>query len=629
MSETVRVLVLEDDAGMRDMITYVLEQEGYQVQAAARGAEAVSLAARQEFDLVIADIRMEGMDGLEALQRVREQQPQVRSLVVTGYSTEADSIRAIRLGVGDYLKKPFDFKDFLGSVRRLVSARRHEAARRQMENRLRASLLRSVEALARLLDGMNHPGRPARGLVETARLAGRLAEALGLGEESVQTASLAALLASVACMEGVPFEPAPEELPAGVALVLRHVEERWDGSGGPDGLSAEQIPIESRVVALALGDAQEPGRFDPRVVATLEHLERSPFSRNAAWEQARYLRGLLSLARALEEARDSDGARQAFREIALTELPCPETIEAHLGLARLTQDSQEAASEARRAAELASLVGPSTAAHAFLRAGQILRDGALLEQAALLCRDLRKPAGEALAILGGRILAGTAVDAEVLLRSLNVLLAPEHAWELARAAPWLLPFLLEQQAVRSVPLVERALAQLARDVPREFDRPEGLSPAARSAAVRSLVQAGGPVADRILERLSQDPDPGVRSTVQATWQRQPGHHKPPVLRIFSLGPLEVYRGQDRVSDKSWRSQKGRWVFAYLAAHKGLAVSEDALVDAFWPDDFEKGKRNLYWYSSILRACLRPEGWPDDLDYILRTAGCLQLNPDLP
>lgn len=611
MTERVRVLVLEDDEDMRDMIATVLEGEGYEVRAVGRGAQAVQLASQEAFDLVIADIRMEGMDGLEALQRVREHQPRVRSLVVTGYSTEDDSIRAIRLGVGDYLKKPFDFKEFLGSVRRLVSSRRQEEARRAMEDRLRAGWLKSTEALGQMLDSLQHPGRPDRGLLGAANLADRLADCLGLGRESRETTRLAALMAGLDALEGVPFEPTAEELPAGLALVLRHLEERWDGSGGPDGLQGEQIPIESRVVAVAVNDDRTPGRCDPRVLAALNETPRPKRQ-----DPSGHLRGLLSLARALEEKRDREGARQAYGEIALVGHRGAETIEAHLGLARLSDDPAE---EARKAASMAAHVSPAVAAQAYLRAGQLLKDAPLLSQAAHLAHQLREPCSEALARLSARVLAGVELDE---LSALTVLLAPENAWELAGAAPWLLQFLLEHPGH---PTVERALAQLARDVPRELEaRLDALSLPARRAAARAAATAG---ADRLLERLATDPDDEVRGEVARAIPSGP--RRPPVLRIFTLGPMEVFRGEELVTDKAWRSQKGRQLFAFLAAHKGAPVAEDVLIDAFWPEDAHKGRRNLYWYCSTLRAGLRPEGWKDELDYIQRSSGCLQLNPQLP
>ncbi len=632
-----RILVLEDDANMRSMLALVLEKEGYQVEAVGTGLEAVQRASQGAFDLVIVDIRMEGIDGLEALARVREQQPEVRSLVVTGYSTEADSIRAIRLGVGDYLKKPFDLKEFLGAVRRLLAARRQEQERAEHDQRLRAGLLRSTEALARLLDTMGHPGRPERGLVEAGRLGLRLAQTRELPSASVQDVQLAVLLAAIGGLEGDLYEPAPEELPASLALALRHLDERWDGQGGPEGLAGASIPLESRLAALALavarGQELEPGRLDPDCAALLEHL--APAQR-AGTDTGQALRGLLSLGRALEEAGDAAGAAQAYQEVILSGRSSRERVEAHLGLARLACPGPELNCQARLATEAAAQQGPWLYARTQLKAGMLLcRTGqtegpALLEQAYRLFRELRDARGEAQALLSARVLGRVTVADPSLQLALTTLLAPENAWDLAGCAPWLLPFLLERQSQAPDPVLARALIGLARDAPREYEAClRSLDVPARTTAVTALAEAGGPVAERVLLALASDPAPEVRAAVDAARRRQLVQRAPPVLRIFTLGPLEVFKGENRLPDKSWRSQKVRYVFAYLAAARAQPVAEDLLIDAFWGDDFEKGRRNLYWCSSMLRGLLRPEGWPEELDYILRSGGCLQLNPALP
>lgn len=627
-----RILVLEDDSNMRQMLELVLQKEGYDVQVAAHGLEAVGKARECAFDLVIVDIRMEGIDGLEALARVREQQPEVRSLVVTGYSTEADSIRAIRLGVGDYLKKPFDLKEFLGAVRRLLVTRRREQERAEQDGRLRAGLLRTTEALARLLDTVGHPGRPEKGLLEAGRLGVRLAQARSLSPASVTDVQLAVLLGAIGGLEGELFEAVPEELPASLALTMRHLDERWDGSGGPEGLTGEAIPLEARLASLALGVARGEsleGRFDPECVALLGHLQPAtrPQERGAA------LRGLLSLGRALEEAGDHRGAAHAFREIALSEVPGSELVEAHLGLARL--DPERIALEAGKAVEAASRLGPWLLARTQLKAGMLLcraqEPGAgLLERAYRLFHELRDQAGEAQALLAAHVLGRVEIAAPTLDGAMQTMIAPHNAWQLAANSDWLLPYLLQRQSAQPQPLLGRALTGLARDAWRDFEaRLPQLDVPSRRAAVMALAEAGGPQAERLLLQLASDPAPEVRAEADAARRRQLGQRTPPVLRIFTLGPLEVFKGEDRVPDKSWRSQKVRYVFAYLAAARAQPVTEDLLIDAFWGDDFEKGRRNLYWCSSMLRSLLRPDGWPDELDYVLRSGGSLQLNPNLP
>ena len=84
MESGYKVLVLEDDPELRETLAELLEEEGYTVVAVSRGEEAVQQASRQAFDLIVSDIRMDGMDGLEAIDQASKLQPSMGSLVVSG-----------------------------------------------------------------------------------------------------------------------------------------------------------------------------------------------------------------------------------------------------------------------------------------------------------------------------------------------------------------------------------------------------------------------------------------------------------------------------------------------------------------------------------------------------------------
>ncbi|MCA9791267.1 MAG: response regulator, partial [Candidatus Eremiobacteraeota bacterium] len=133
MNHTARILLLEDDQELRQTLVDVLELEGYFVVAVDRGEQAVAAAHGEAFDLIVADVRMEGMDGIDALRQMRADLPDSRAMVISGYSSEADSIRAIQAGVEDYLKKPFSAKQFLDAVRRLLMLHNQAQERRQVE----------------------------------------------------------------------------------------------------------------------------------------------------------------------------------------------------------------------------------------------------------------------------------------------------------------------------------------------------------------------------------------------------------------------------------------------------------------------------------------------------------------
>ncbi|MFN8609266.1 MAG: response regulator [Vulcanimicrobiota bacterium] len=614
---SIRILLLEDDQDLRFVLAQLLEAEGYQVAVAGRGQEAVALAQQQPFDLVVADIRMEGLDGLDALAGVRELQPDVRALVVTGYSTEADSIRAIRLGVGDYLKKPFDLGDFLKSVARLAAERKRQETLRERERTLLNTLRQALLGLARSLDLVS----PQRGILAMSQTAVRLARVLELSPDSTREVELACLLAAISETGIQSFDES--ELPAGVVRVLGALQEAWDGSGGPQGLKGQEIPLEARVAAVALACSREQpldGRYDPSVLAAL----RQPDS-EASGEQplAAQRRGLLSLGRALEAAGDLSGAEEAYR---LSGRQGREGVEGLLGLARLAQRqgrSEAVAELASQARELSQQVGPLVTATTLLEVG-ILQKGPpdLFRQAGRLFQSMRVAAGEARAVL-----ALASLDEEIPLSQLEnaaqVLLAPEQSAELAASVTWLLPLVMSK-AGQGHPSLDRLASRLVREYPRELYRQltgGHLNLAGRVFAAQQVSSEDSPVA----RMLSNDSDPAVRAALH------PGGAPPevPTLRIHSLGALEVYRGEEPVEESAWRGQKTKHLLAFLAAQAGRAVSEEVIIDQFWPDELEKGRRSLYWSSSVLRRCLRPPQAPESLDYLPRSGGTLRLNPDLP
>ena len=143
------ILLLEDDEKLRTMLQMVLEDEGYAVKAVPNGDDAIREAAGETYDLIVTDIRMEGTDGLDALAAVKEQRPEIGSVVITGYSTEADCIRAVRLGVNDYLRKPFRVEELLEAIEKALSRRHQQGQAEQAQLALLRTLLWGVEALGR------------------------------------------------------------------------------------------------------------------------------------------------------------------------------------------------------------------------------------------------------------------------------------------------------------------------------------------------------------------------------------------------------------------------------------------------------------------------------------------------
>ena len=131
--ERVRVLVADDKENMRKLFVKILA-DGYDLETAQDGASALALVATRAYDVVVTDIRMPGADGFELLAAVKARAPTTEVVMMTGYATVADAVRAMKQGAFDYLEKPFDPDAALGVVaraaehKRIIDAARSAAA---------------------------------------------------------------------------------------------------------------------------------------------------------------------------------------------------------------------------------------------------------------------------------------------------------------------------------------------------------------------------------------------------------------------------------------------------------------------------------------------------------------------
>jgi excisionase family DNA binding protein len=115
-----RVLVVDDEASIRELLTRTLALTEYDVEAVADGRTGLDRLRQGPYDLLIADLRMPGMDGLTLIREARRLQPGLRVIIITGYSSEASAIEAVNLGVVGYLVKPFRVPLVLSAVARAL-----------------------------------------------------------------------------------------------------------------------------------------------------------------------------------------------------------------------------------------------------------------------------------------------------------------------------------------------------------------------------------------------------------------------------------------------------------------------------------------------------------------------------
>lgn len=102
-----RILVVDDEASIREVLSKTLALAEYDVDIANDGQSALERLRAAEYDLLITDLKMPGVDGLTVIREVRRSNPDMPIIIVTGYSTESSAIEAINLGVSGYLTKPF------------------------------------------------------------------------------------------------------------------------------------------------------------------------------------------------------------------------------------------------------------------------------------------------------------------------------------------------------------------------------------------------------------------------------------------------------------------------------------------------------------------------------------------
>mgnify|MGYP001454594609 CR=1 FL=1 len=125
-----RILLVDDEDGMRRLLSRVLTREGYETSAVGSGAEALRLVASERFDLVVTDIKMPEMDGLQLLAELKEYEPSLPIIVITAYGTIENAVQALRSGAYDYIAKPFENDEI-----KLTVAKAFERERLLAENR--------------------------------------------------------------------------------------------------------------------------------------------------------------------------------------------------------------------------------------------------------------------------------------------------------------------------------------------------------------------------------------------------------------------------------------------------------------------------------------------------------------
>jgi ATP-dependent Lon protease len=123
--QTSQVLVVDDEEIARTNLEYILRKEGHRVSTAASGMEALKKVRAQEFDIVLTDLKMEKMDGIQLLESVKQIAPHTEIVMVTGYATVSSAVDALKKGAAHYLSKPIKLDELRSTVRGIIDKKRH------------------------------------------------------------------------------------------------------------------------------------------------------------------------------------------------------------------------------------------------------------------------------------------------------------------------------------------------------------------------------------------------------------------------------------------------------------------------------------------------------------------------
>jgi len=134
--EQAKVLVVEDDPDIRKILDMFLSEKGFRVKVAESGPRALEMLAEEPIDLILSDVRMPGMSGLDLLRHLKERDPEIQLVLMSAYSSVKDAVEAIQLGAADYVEKPIDFRRLDRVLQTVLEKRQLQHRTRILEQRL-------------------------------------------------------------------------------------------------------------------------------------------------------------------------------------------------------------------------------------------------------------------------------------------------------------------------------------------------------------------------------------------------------------------------------------------------------------------------------------------------------------
>ena len=284
-SKKTRILAVDDEESIRAILRTILEGEGYLCDTAASADEAINRLRENQYDVILTDIMMPGISGIELLELVREREDEIAVIMLTALNDIDVSIRALKSGAYDYISKPFRLDDVTISIEMALQKRalilENRDYQRNLEKKvleqsrkIQASFIKSIEALARTLEAKDPETRDHS--LRVTEYSVRTAEEMGLSPAEVEDIRVAAALHDIGKIgisdvildkdralreeevEHIQRHPliaaeilGPIDELKEIIHLIKHHHENYDGSGYPTGIAGDEIPLGSRIIAVA------------------------------------------------------------------------------------------------------------------------------------------------------------------------------------------------------------------------------------------------------------------------------------------------------------------------------------------------------------------------------------------
>jgi len=269
MDKNPTILIVDDDPGLRKTLSDILRAKGYAPIAAVKGKTAVNRVKKETPAVAVIDLKLPDMDGLEVMREIKKRSPGTECIVLTGYASQASAIEAVNLGAYSYMQKPYDVEQLEVTIRRANE-------KREAEEALDSTALETLEAVSSIVEA-NDPYTSGHSAT-VGEIAIEIAQEMGLRPSQLDTLRIAGPLHDVGKV-GIPSSVLNK--PTGLTQaewvmiqthpivsaqtaerviafkdavpVIRHHHERCDGTGYPDGLKGDDIPLLARILAVADG----------------------------------------------------------------------------------------------------------------------------------------------------------------------------------------------------------------------------------------------------------------------------------------------------------------------------------------------------------------------------------------